>query len=222
MARAKRLQSELTRSDPYWPAQVAVLGALVLYLLLPNKLTVGPEWLVPSAEGALLIGLILSTPRSGRGEQPRRRVLAIVLVGVVSATNVVSLALLVHFISTTGKGGGYQLVLSGAEIWITNILMFALWYWELDRGGPAARRSEQPGPADFQFPQMTMDDERWRHWSPNFIDYLYTSFTNSTAFSPTDTMPLTSWAKLLMLVQGLAALTTVVLVVARAVGAFGG
>ena len=102
-------------------------------------------------------------------------------------------------------------------IWITNVLVFGLWYWELDRGGPVARLEAHRRQPDFLFPQMTAPDATTPDWTPTFLDYLYTSFTNATAFSPTDTMPLTAWAKLLMMVQSLASLLTVSLVISRAV-----
>jgi hypothetical protein len=103
-------------------------------------------------------------------------------------------------------------------LWVTNVLLFGLWYWELDRGGPVARAMNPGAKPDFLFPQMTLPPEHApRNWMPGLIDYLYVSFTNATAFSPTDTMPLTQIAKLLMSIQALAALLTIGLVVARAV-----
>ena len=213
------IELALGRADPYWPAQAAVAAALVLYVLLPDKLTLGPEWLVPSAEGLLLAGLIANTPRRGRAEGPRRRRVATVLLGCVTIVNLVSLGLLVHFIVRSGRAHGYELMLSGAQIWGTNVLIFAVCYWELDRGGPSARRLARRVNADFLFPQDTLP--RGERWSPAFVDYLYTSFTNATAFSPTDTMPLSAWSKLLMLLQAFTALVTVLLVVARAINAFG-
>jgi uncharacterized membrane protein len=209
----------LERADPYWPAQAAVAAALILYVLLPDKLTLGPEWLVPSAEGLLLAGLILNTPRGGRAEGTRRRLVATVLLACVTIVNLVSLGLLVHFIVASGRAHGYELMLSGAQIWGTNVLIFAVCYWELDRGGPGARRVWRAAKPDFLFPQDTLP--RGERWRPAFVDYLYTSFTNATAFSPTDTMPLSASSKLLMLLQAFTALVTVGLVVARAINAFG-
>lgn len=208
----------LKHSEPYWPAQLAVLAALALYLSLPEKLTVGPSWLLPSLEGALLLGLAITTPRRHHHETPRRRAVAIGLIAVVSATNLISLVLLSHYLLQGGKANGHALILSGIVIWLTNVLIFALWYWEVDRGGPGKRAHPDHRCApDFLFAQMTLPGADDVAWKPTFVDYLFVSFTNSTAFSPTDTMPLSAKAKLLMLVQALASLLTIGLVVARAV-----
>ena len=136
---------------------------------------------------------------------------------MVSAVNIFSLVLLCHYLLRGGTANGRPLIGSGIVLWVTNVLLFGLWYWELDRGGPLARaQSTRPLP-DFLFLQMT--DPEWapEGWEPGLIDYLYTSFTNATAFSPTDTMPLTAIAKWLMSAQSLTALVTIGLVVARAV-----
>jgi hypothetical protein len=208
----------LLRRDPYWPAQVSVLGAILLYLNLPNKLTLSPHWLVPSLEGALLVGLVATTPWRSDEPSRSRRTVAMGLLGLVSAANLLSLILLSHELLKGGKSpSGHDLILAGVEIWITNVLIFGIWFWELDRGGPRERDHADAVPPDFLFPQMSEPALGGFSWRGNFVDYLYTSFTNATAFSPTDTMPLSTRAKLLMLVQSGAALWTVGLVVARAV-----
>jgi hypothetical protein len=207
----------LARRDPFWPAQLTALAAIALYLALPEKITAGPTWLLPSLEGALVIGLIIAMPNPAMQYSPVRRHLALGLIGLVSAANLVSLLLLVHYLLKGGRAGGHALILSGVVLWVTNVLIFALWYWELDRGGPVTRALDIAAHPDFLFPQMS--DPRWapEDWTPGFVDYLYVSFTNATAFSPTDTMPLTWTVKLLMTVQALASLLTIGLVVARAV-----
>src|SRR6202035_1067567 len=116
---------------------------------------------------------------------------------------------------------GRALIYASVPVWLTNVLVFALWYWELDRGGPVARQQEHRRQPDFLFPQMNAPAATTSDWDPSFLDYMYTSFTNATAFSPTDTMPLTAWAKSLMMVQSLASLLTVALVVSRAVNILG-
>jgi uncharacterized membrane protein len=212
--------SRFERDDQFWPAQLTVLAAIVLYVALPDKLTLGPTWLLPALEGVLLVALVVASPRPDMRYMPRRRNLAIALIGLVSAANLVSLLLLVHYLLKGGKAGGHPLILSGVVLWATNVLIFSLWYWELDRGGPAQRKTE-PGEPDFLFPQMTDDSWTPKNWQPVFVDYMYVSLTNATAFSPTDTMPLTPRAKVLMGVQSLASLLTIGLVVARAVNILG-
>jgi hypothetical protein len=207
----------LTRRDPFWAPQVIVACAILLDLSLPEKLTVGPTWLLPSVEGLLLAALILVSPHAGMRHSPVRRAVGIGLIALVSAVNIASLVLLCHYLLHGGRVGGRSLILSGIVLWVTNVLLFGLWYWELDRGGPMDRALGTDAHPDFLFPQMA--EPRWAppHWMPGLIDYLYTSLTNATAFSPTDTMPLTPAAKWLMSAQSLAALVTVGLVVARAV-----
>jgi uncharacterized membrane protein len=132
--------------------------------------------------------------------------------------NVGSLLLLVHELLKPGNHMvGQRLIFSSASIWVTNVIVYALWYWELDRGGPQAREHERHRAPDFLFPQMVTAGCAPSDWAPQFIDYLYVAFTNATAFSPTDTMPLTPWAKTLMGIQSLVSLLTIVLVAARAV-----
>ena len=206
------------RSESRWPASLAVMLALVLYMTLPEHLTLGPRWVVPALELALLFPLMIVAPRRVQHEASARRAAAIVLIAIINAANVASLVLLVHFLTTPGsRATGLQLLSSSASIWFTNIIVFALWYWELDRGGPHVRLSAQHAPPDFLFPQMVTPGCVSEPWSPQFIDYLFVSFTNASAFSPTDTMPLTPIAKMLFLVQAVTSLLTVALVAARAV-----
>ena len=209
--------ARLTRRDPFWPAQLTVLAAIVLSLDLPSTVTIQQVWLIPAIEGVLLAGLVASTPRTGHHRLRRRFGLG--LVGLVSVSNLVNLGLLVHRVLHPGHNAvtGRSLILSGVEIWITNVLLFTVWYWELDRGGPIARQAEELQPPDFLFPQMTDERIGGMSWRAGYIDYMYTSFTNATAFSPTDTMPLTPIAKLLMAAQSLASLITIGMVFARAV-----
>jgi uncharacterized membrane protein len=200
-----------------WPAQATVLAAICLQFALPVRLTVGPFWLVPGLEALLLIGLLFATPKELEGEHPRRRATAIGLIAFVSAANIYSLTELSKFLLHHNVSNGHQLIVSGVLIWLTNFLIFGLWYWETDRGGPGKRAAGEDGPPDFLFPQMTDDRIEPRDWRPHFIDYLYVSLTNATAFSPTDTMPLTPTAKSIMGVQGLVSLVTIGLIVSRAV-----
>jgi hypothetical protein len=206
-----------SRPEPVWPAQAAVLVAIALQLLLPDRLTVGPIWLLPALEAALLIGVTLASPLQMEREHIVRRRLALTTTALVSAANITSLALLSHELLHRGVRNGRELIVSGVLVWLTNVLIFGLWYWETDRGGPGRRAAGCDGRPDFLFPQMTDDRFASGPWRPDFIDYLYVSLTNATAFSPTDTMPLTRTAKAIMGLQSLVSLVTLGLVVSRAV-----
>jgi uncharacterized membrane protein len=203
--------------EPFWPAQATILAAIALQLLLPSRLTAGPTWLVPSLEGALLIGMFMATPNQLEHEHPRRRRVALSLTAFVTAANIYSLVALTHLLLHGHVEKGRELIVSGVLIWLTNFLIFALWYWEADRGGPGRRAAGHDGPPDFLFPQMTDDRIEPLAWRPRFLDYLYVSLTNATAFSPTDTMPLTPTTKSIMGVQSLVSLVTIGLIVSRAV-----
>jgi uncharacterized membrane protein len=204
-------------SEPFWPAQLTVLAAIGLQVALPERLTAGPMWLVPALEGALLIGMSFATPRQLQREHPGRRRVALFLTALVSAANVYSLYALSHLLLHRKVNNGRELIVSGILIWLTNFLIFALWYWEMDRGGPGKRAAGHDETPDFLFPQMSDDRIEPRDWRPRFIDYLYVSLTNATAFSPTDTMPLSGPAKSTMGVQALVSLVTLGLIVSRAV-----
>jgi uncharacterized membrane protein len=208
--------AKVLTSEPFWQAQAALVGALILYLTLPSKLIVGPNWLMPLLELLLIGGLWMDRPRHNRAAADRERKIVLVLLGMVAVANLATLELLVHFLLQGGKANGHALILSSIVIWLTNVAVFALWYWQLDRGGPERRARGEEGQLDFLFPQMT-EERLAEGWHPTFVDYLYVSYTNSTAFSPTDTMPLTARVKLLMAAQSLISIITVLLVAARAV-----
>jgi uncharacterized membrane protein len=208
--------ARLLHQEPFWQAQAALVAALILYLTLPSKLVVGPGWLMPALELLLVVGLWFDRPRENREQARRERVVVLVLLGLVALANFVSLELLVHFLLHGGHANGRPLILSAIVIWLTNIAVFALWFWQIDGGGPDRRARSDETERDFLFPQMT-EDRFAPSWHPSFLDYLYTSFTNATAFSPTDAMPLTVRLKMLMMVQSIASLVTVLLVGARAV-----
>lgn len=201
-----------------WPVLVAIAVAIALQLVLPQRVAegLGPRVLLPSLEGLLLVVLLITNPGLVSTEERRLRVLGLALTGLVSATNFVSLTELLHALLYGTRAGGRSLVYASVPIWLTNVIAFSLWFWLLDRGGPAARMSQRHRKPDFLFPQMGARGAD-PTWSPRFSDYLYTSFTNATAFSPTDSMPLTLWAKSLMALQSMVSLVTVALVVSRAV-----
>ncbi|MFN0284478.1 MAG: hypothetical protein ACKVZ6_21205 [Kineosporiaceae bacterium] len=211
------------------PAAVAVLVAIGLYALLPSTLLVGPRFVVPVLETALFIPLVVANPRRMTRQNRALRRCSIALVLLIAAANAGALLLLVLELVSREARHGPELLLAAGQVWSTNVLVFALAYWELDRGGPVPRaRTARPGlaTADFRFPQDEDHDavsEVARRssartgWTPGFIDYLYISVTNSSAFSPTDSMPLSPRAKILMGIESVSALMLSVLVIARGV-----
>lgn len=216
-ARTRRIEQRLERLDPYWGPQLVVGAALALDVSLPERLTIGPRWLLPSVEGLLLLGLVAASPHPRLRHSELRRQIAMGLIGVVSAVNIYSLVELCRDLIEGGTAHGRPLILAGVVLWVTNVLLFAVWYWELDRGGPIERATHPDNTPDFMFPQMDKPEFAPRGWMPGLIDYMYVSFTCATAFSPTDAMPLTKSAKLLMTIQGLTSLLIVALVISRAV-----
>ncbi|MEE4542831.1 hypothetical protein V2S66_12725 [Streptomyces sp. V4-01] len=222
LAEAERLLEpawrRVTRGEPRWASTIAVLAVVAIQLTLPGRLAVHPQELMPSVELALLLALFVASPYRIERRSRAYRATGLTLTLVVGGANAYSAVRLVAGLirGTEGAAAG-TLLLTGGAIWLSNIVIFALLYWELDRGGPAARAQGEHDVPDFLFVQMQSPELAPPHWEPAFFDYFYLSFTNSTAFSPTDVMPVTRWAKALMLVQSAVSLLTVVLVVARAV-----
>jgi hypothetical protein len=220
--------------SPLWPA-LAVLTAAGLYATLPGRFIVGSgagtfgalRWIVPALTLVLIVPLALTVPRNQRFLRAAeaqvvarvklsRRVASTAVIALITAANGISIILLVHLLVNGAHTQANLLLKAGIHLWITNVLVFALWFWQLDGGGPLARRLRRSYAPDFLFPQQLLDEPELR-WQPTFIDYLYVAFTNATAFSPTDAMPLTKWAKVLMMVQSAASLLLAIMVVARAV-----
>ena len=208
-----------TGQEPRWPAIIGVLAVGGLYTALPNALTLGPRWIFPSLVLALLIPGIVS---HHTGRHRLNMIFGLAVDVLLTLGLVISVILLINALPT-GKQSPQELLLSAAALWITNILVFALWYWRLDAGGPY-QRDQTSGHRDgaFLFPQMTMTKDALReagqqNWAPNFIDYLFLAFNTSTAFSPTDVPVLTRWAKILTMLQSLLSLLIIALLAARAV-----
>jgi uncharacterized membrane protein len=202
--------------EMHWPPQLVIALTVALQVALPNRLFVGPHWLFPAIEAVLLAALLLSSPFRIEQRHRRRRRIAFTVTGLASVANAISLGLLCHYLFQHVVSNGKSLIVSGALIWLTNVLIFSLWYWEMDRGGPGTRAAGIDEPPDFLFPQMT-EPELCPGWRPQFVDYLYTSLTNATAVSPTDTMPISIEAKMMMGLQSLISLVTLGLVISRAV-----
>lgn len=178
----------------------------------------GWVWLIPAVpEAALLLPLAWSVPRHRLEQMGQRRTVALALVGVITAANVLALAALIASLLSAQEKSGGELLLKGATIWSTNVITFGLLFWEFDRGGPIRRRAPDPPPRDFQFPQDENPALAEPNWHPRLADYVYISFTNAIAFSPTDAMPLTRRVKMMMLGESAISATTVLLVAARAV-----
>lgn len=196
-----------------WPALIAALGVGGLYLALPPSLTIGPTWL------PLVIIAILMIPVAifyRQGQERLNELAGYVMLSVITLWILLSLILLIKGLSTKAESP-LMLLQSAGLLWISNILVFASWYWRLDAGGPNARdRRERHEDGAFLFPQMTMDGEH-ETWRPGFVDYLFLAFNTSTAFSPTDVPVLSPWAKVLMMVQASISLATLALLAARAV-----
>jgi uncharacterized membrane protein len=207
----------VTDLESFVPVSIAIGVAVVLQASLPNRVA-HLRWLFVGACILLLALLVIANPR--RAEQRPRLIRAsmLLLIGLLSIGNIDSgVALVVDLVNGTGIRDAEQLLLVGGAIWLTNVIVFSLWYWEFDRGGPLARARQPDAALDFMFPQMDKPELAPADWQPQYVDYLYLSFTNAMAFSPTDVMPLSRWAKLTMLIQSLVSLVLAVLVIARAV-----
>jgi uncharacterized membrane protein len=210
-----------TEGELRWPVAVTTALAIGLQVAVPDKLVlVSPSWILPVAQGALLVMLVMANPHRIDRQSTAMRSLSLVLGALLTLANVWSVARLAIGITSghLGQNAG-QLLITGAVIWLTNVIVFGLWYWEFDRGGPVARAlnigNRYP---DFQFPQMVSPPEMVAaNWEPAYFDYLYLAFTNASAFSPTDVMPMSRWAKVAMTVQSIISIVTVALVVSRAV-----
>jgi hypothetical protein len=209
-----------TQGELRWPVALTTALGIGLQVAVPNKLVlVSPAWIFPAAQGALLIVLIMANPQRIDRQSTIMRMLSLVLAAMLSLANGYSVATLAVGITrgTMGRDPG-QLLITGGVIWLTNVVAFSLWYWEFDRGGPVARalnlKNRYP---DFQYPQMVSPEMAPPDWEPAFFDYFYLAFTNATALSPTDVMPMSRWAKAAMTVQTIISIVTVALVVSRAV-----
>ena len=210
----------IDKPEPRWQAILALLAIGGIYLALPRDLVIGPIWLVP----AVIVVLLVPTVVSHRvGGQSVNRSLGIIISGITTLALIGSVILLVRTLPTQ-RESPLQLLRSGGLLWLTNVMVFALWYWRLDGGGPTLRHKQKKfGSTSFLFPQMQIPhDERDQfecvRWRPHFIDYLFVAFTQSSTFGPTDAPLLARWAKVFSITQISISLTIVVLLISRAVG----
>jgi hypothetical protein len=230
-ARGGEILADVTDSDdnvPAWQrrtagesrvaATVAVLAIVVLQVLLPNQFMPEPTWLLPALEVVLLGFLVVADPVRIDREETWLRWGGLILIGLLALATAWSAdRLVVGLIDGTLSDDPAKLLGSGGAIWLTNVVVFGLGYWEFDRGGPAARAHARQTLPDFLFVQMQNPELAEPEWEPQFIDYLYLAFTNATAFSPTDVMPMSRWAKTMMMAQSAISLILAALVIARAI-----
>ena len=208
-----------TGGERRWQVAACTAVAIGLQVAVPGRLAVlRPVWVLPALQGVLLLALVLANPHRIDRQSRVLRMMGLALATLISFANAWSVVSLAEGLvrGTEGENAGPLLVTGGA-IWLTNVIVFALWYWEFDRGGPVARALGNDPYPDFLFVQMTSPQLAPPDWEPAFADYLYLAFTNAAAFSPTDVMPLSRWAKLAMTVQSAVSILTVALIVARAV-----
>ena len=230
--RAERLASGAEQRIPSWlrpgnpenrmPVLIALIVAIALQLAIPKSYTVVPRWPLIALEILLVVVLVGLNPLRLSRRSTFGRWASYVLLAAITLDNTLSAFVLdVRILSGEVSNNVGVLLGSGGAIYVTNVIVFGVWYWELDRGGPFARREGDSTYPDFMFPQMTERELAPPNWRPEFIDYLYVSFTNVVAFSPTDTMPMARWAKAMMTVQAIVSFTTLALVIARAVNVLG-
>ncbi|MFE9573622.1 hypothetical protein ACFYMW_34700 [Streptomyces sp. NPDC006692] len=208
-----------TRAESRWPMAAAVIASAVLTLLLPDDLRLGPRWALPLAEGLLLVALVSGDPGRINRRSTILRAVSIALVVILAGSAIWSTVQLIDDIvhGGTETNSANALLLAGGSVWASTVLAFSLLYFELDSGGPAARTHHMPHIPALAFPQQLNPELSSADWRPRYIDYLYLGFTNSTALSPTDVMPLAPWAKCVMTLQSIASLIILGLVIARAV-----
>jgi len=220
--RAEPGGSDAVVGEARWPMVGAVLAAIVLTVLLPAEVRLGPRWLLPLLEGILLVAVIVGDPITISRRSRLLRAISIALVVVLVFATLWATGQLIDDLIHGGPetNSASDLLEAGALVWVSNNLAFALLFWELDGGGAAARAHRTSDHLDLAFPQHLNPHVAAPHWQPRFVDYLYLGFTNATAFSPTDVMPLAPWAKITMAVQSVISLAILGLVVARAVNVF--
>jgi hypothetical protein len=209
------------KPEPRWQALLAFVAVAAIYLALPSSLIIGPTWLLPTLIGVLLVPTVVSH-RIGR--LSLNRILGFTTSSIITIALMGSVVLLVHALPSH-KEKPLQLLFSAALLWLTNVIVFALWYWRIDGGGPTKRHElHEFGSCSFLFPQMQIPNEErgqfaCTRWRPHFVDYLFVAFTQSSTFGPTDAPLLARWAKVLSMIQVFISLSIVVLLISRAVGA---
>lgn len=204
------------KGEPRWPASLALVACIGLYIALPSRLVVGPHWLVP-----VLVALPLAPLSARKHRRPDEsrwiRDVTVGLIALVTLANVTSLVLLVHHLLAGHVSQGRRLIYSAVSVWLTNVIVYGLWFWEVDRGGPHRRASSEKLMPDLQFPQMENPDLAPVRWRPTFGDYLFTSLANGTSFAPADAMPLSLRMKALFAGESIVSFVTIAVIASRAV-----
>ena len=195
---------------------MALTACVILYVVLPSRLVVGPRWLLPVLVALPLLPLSARRHRHP-DEAPWIRRMVLVLITIVTAANITSVALLVDRLLSSNVSQGTQLIYSAVAIWLTNVIIYGVWFWEIDRGGPHRRAGSEVLWPDIQFPQMENPEMAPKDWRPHFYDYLFTSYANGTSFAPADAMPLTLRLKVLFATESAVSLVAIVVVGARAI-----
>jgi uncharacterized membrane protein len=210
-------------AEARWPMATAVLAATILYVGMPHRGRVPGWWLFPVVQLVMLGLLIAEDPgRIDRRSAGLHRLMLALLV-VMTLGTTLGVAVLAYDILDAAEGiTALDLLGRGAAVWVANVIIFSLWYWQFDRGGPAERAAGSPIPASFAFPENATPELAPAGWRPAYPDYLYLAYTNATAFSPTDTLPVRRWAKLTMMIQSTLSLVIAILVIARAINVLPG
>jgi hypothetical protein len=206
----------LTGIAPRWTVSIGILLTGIIYLLLDSKLKIGPDWALLAIELALILPLWIFWTTGHTLSYRTTRIISFVLLGCVTAGLVIAVSLLIHDLGNFRRG--FTLLQTAGLVWVFNVLVFALWYWDTDGGGPRKRHETNHQAVDLQFPQQ--QDGKSGQWAPDFLDYLFVSFTGATAFSPTDTFPLTHRAKILMMIEASNSLIIVAVLISRVANIF--
>jgi uncharacterized membrane protein len=215
---SRRRWTQTVSGERRWPMALGVIVAITLQVLLPDRHVFEPTYVFPLVEFGLLVALIITDPGRIDRRSAALRWLTMLLILLLTLDNLLAVIQLIDGILTEKAADTATVLLAtGAAIWVTNVIAFSLWYWELDRSGPAARASGGATPPSFAFPEMQNPDYVEGPWMPQYVDYVYLAFTNATAFSPTDTMPLKAWAKLMMMAQSATSMAIGIFIIARAV-----
>jgi uncharacterized membrane protein len=214
---------QILRIEPRWPIVLTILVVVGLMAVLPNRVRLFPAWFVYVIAITALTA-IAAVPISGAAKRWRRieRIVTLGIVVIIGSTTIMGVASLIRDLVSQSKAlDGLTLLSSSVGMWVSNVLTFSLLFWQIDRGGPEARMNDASKRPDFLFPQTGAPDEAPLDWRPTFVDYLFLSFTTATAFSPTDTLPMTSHAKLLMMIESSISLITIAVIAARAINILG-